>query len=226
MKRECGIVAVGRLDQRGVFAGDGVARRWSEVDAEPPGDGRVWRAWFDGPFRTFRRLDLLSRALLVTAEAAGVGRLLTEVERRETAVVVGSTYGSLDADLRFAASLAPGREAEAARFPYTLPSTAVGELALRYGLRGPSLFLSVGDDPSVSLLEARQLVEEGAVPTAVAAHAEALGEDVAPPGVPPMLEVTLVVIRAGSASVAGADWGRLDSATDPWRSLAAAVDGA
>ncbi|MFG0316716.1 MAG: beta-ketoacyl synthase N-terminal-like domain-containing protein [Planctomycetota bacterium JB042] len=189
------VVATGSVDAHGVTGSGGFDRRWDALGIRPLDPDRAWRALFGTANRTFRRLDPMSRALLVAAEAAGMGGVLPESVREETALIVGSVLGSLDADLRFQASLAPGREPEAARFPYTLPSTAVGELAMRHGLRGPSLFLSLDDDPDEPFAEARLRVEAGEVPAAVAARVEAVGEEVAPDEVG-VLAARLVVLRA------------------------------
>jgi len=199
------VVAVGVVDADGVRGTAGVNARWDQLDPSPesraveaPGDGRTWRALFGRAHRTFRRLDPLSQALLVAAEAAGVREIGTKDERDRTAVVLGSAIGALDADVRFVASLAPDREIEAARFAYTLPSTAIGELSMSAGLRGPSIFLSTEEGSPAPLQEAAALIAEGRADVALAARVEAIRADAAAEmAMEPRVEATVIVLRPG-----------------------------
>ena len=79
----------------------------------------------------------------------------------DTALVFGSAFGCVDADWHFQASLGSERGVAAGLFPYTLPSTALGEVAIRHGLRGPTLTLGLvegeegrGLEEAVALLRA------------------------------------------------------------------------
>lgn len=72
---------------------------------------------------------------------------LRATERETMGIVVGTTLGCLETDRLFDRSRrdAGGRYASPAAFSRTLPSTVPAELALRFGIKGPSLILSAGD---------------------------------------------------------------------------------
>ncbi|HTE05930.1 MAG TPA: hypothetical protein VK824_07020, partial [Planctomycetota bacterium] len=137
------VLAVGVVDGRGVRGSSGVRGEWHAPGVPPLGTGRTFRALFGRGDPTLRRLDRASRALVFAAEAAGIADLVPRDARDGTALVLQTALGCLDADLRFAAC-APGAGGAATLFPGTLPSAALGELALRYGWRGPATCLSIG----------------------------------------------------------------------------------
>ena len=57
------------------------------------------------------------------------GEAASELARR-TALVLGTSYGCLHSDVCFARGLEPGGTLRPAVFPYTLPSTCLGEVAI------------------------------------------------------------------------------------------------
>lgn len=197
------ILAAGRVDARGVAGSSGVRGVWTDLGVQAPGTAASFRALFGRPDATFRRIDRASRALVLAAEAAGLAEALPRTARDDTALVIETERGCLEADLRFQRGLE--RDVlEGAVFPYTLPSAALGELALRHGLRGPALCLSIGaDGRGEALREAVRLIEEGAVTYAVAGRVEALSEARADLG--PGLHAVVVLLaprgtRAGAAA--------------------------
>lgn len=198
------VVAFGWLDREHLLGSSGCHQRWSELDAPAPGTGRTFRAAFGRADETFRRLDALSRAVVLAAEAAGLATALPAELRAETAVLFETQLGCLDADLRFARSMAAGLP-EGPIFPYTLPSTSLGELALRHGLRGPSNCLCVlPGERSVALREAQLLFASGEARLAVVARAEVL--TVARPSVEVCCEVAVALLalpEVGLREVAG-----------------------
>ncbi len=136
------VIGAGALDERGLV-GVGPDGARSLVPASALGDldgARLrWSACFPTrAFPTFRRLDPLAQRASLALEAAGAAALAPAL-RAETALLLGTAFGCLAADLAFADSLAS--DPSPAVFPYTLPSTCLGELALRHGLRGPTLAL-------------------------------------------------------------------------------------
>jgi len=134
------------VDLRGV-RGPAVQMDW-EVDP-----ARV-RWPFEKPFENFRLLDPLSRFVAIAVEALGC------VFDPDSAIVLATRQGCLWTDLRFEQSrhgdLRPGL------FPYTLPSAPIAAVAIRHGLRGPSLCL-MGDGRA----EAELLIESGEAPAVV-----------------------------------------------------------
>lgn len=152
------VAAAGVADENGVAGTGGAAVRWQEIGSDPRTRIR-WRSLFDEPFPEFRRLDPLSRFCCLAAEAARPGDHLDEAQRRDTAIVLASTLGCLHADVRFAAGLEREAEIEPSVFPYTLPSTCLGDVAIRHRLTGPTLCLAAGDrDEHVGLREAARLL--------------------------------------------------------------------
>jgi 3-oxoacyl-(acyl-carrier-protein) synthase len=146
---------------------------WAALGAEP---ARVpWKRIFAAPFPDFRRLDPLSRFCCIAAEAAGIGPHLPEAARARTALVLATTLGCLHADRRFERSLAPGAPIEPAVFPYTLPSTCLGELAIRHRLAGPTLCLSTeAGGEATGLEEARALIGMGEADAALVCMGDAV----------------------------------------------------
>jgi len=201
-----GIAAAGVADAAGIAGTRLGARAWADlgVDAGAP----LWPTAFPAPFRSYRRLDLLSRFVCLAVEAAGLDAALDEEARAGTALVLGTTLGCLEADLAFARSLAPGAEIDAALFPYTLPSTCLGELAIRHRLRGPCLCLGVAPGGlREALREAQELLEDPKCPGALVCVGDALagpGEAflrvgaVAPPSAGAVI-AALLLVRGPSA---------------------------
>jgi 3-oxoacyl-(acyl-carrier-protein) synthase len=152
------VAAAGVADENGVAGTGGTAVRWEQADTDPRERIR-WKRFFDEPFPDFRRLDPLSRFCCLAAEAARPGDHLDEARREDTALVLATTLGCLHADVRFAAGLEGEAEIEPAVFPYTLPSTCLGDVAIRHRLTGPTLCLAAADgDEPLGLREAVRLL--------------------------------------------------------------------
>ncbi len=133
------LTALALVDAEGL-AGSALAwRAWTalEVDAEA---SLRWHPAFERSYPGFRHLDRLGRACALAAEAAGF--MPGARDAAETALILASPFGSLDTDRRFQASRATPTGIAAGLFPFTLPSTCLGPLAIRYGLRGPTIALS------------------------------------------------------------------------------------
>jgi len=212
------ILAVARVDERGVSGTGGLRARWDELGTTAPGSARAYRRLAGRDDATFRRLNRQSRAIVFAALACGLDELLTDAEREATALVAETMRGSLEADLKYTRALDAGF-VHAAVFPYTLQSTCLGEVALRHGLRGPTISLS--SEPGregEGLREARRMLAAGEAPFAVACTIEALDEPL--PDVAPHLGAVLCLLApAGSDRRAVAPW---PGDEDPFRVLARA----
>ncbi len=174
------VAAVGVVDEIGIAGSSGVRVSWGDLGIAAPGDGRTFRAAFGRSDETFRRLDVASRTLVLACEALALPAVLAPDRRDETALVVETTAGCLDADLQFAASLAAAMH-DAPIFPYTLPSTCLGEVALRHGLRGISTCLSVAPaSRGAALAEATRLLTNDEAPAVVVASVDVLVRPDAP----------------------------------------------
>jgi 3-oxoacyl-(acyl-carrier-protein) synthase len=105
----------------------------------------------------FGRLDLASQLALLAVESLGVD--FGKFPRDRIAICLAAKAGSLATDFDFWS----GRDAvggpSPTLFAYTLPSAAIGEIAIRHRLTGPNLCL-VGDDKML-LTEATDLLRRG-----------------------------------------------------------------
>jgi 3-oxoacyl-(acyl-carrier-protein) synthase len=90
----------------------------------------------------FGRLDLQSQLALRAVESLGVD--FGKFSRDRIAICLAAKYGSLSTDFDFW----QGRDAvggpSPTLFAYTLPSAAIGEIAIRHSLTGPNLCLVGG----------------------------------------------------------------------------------
>jgi hypothetical protein len=90
----------------------------------------------------FGRLDLSSQLALLTVESLGID--FGKFSRDRIAICLAAKTGSLSTDFDFW----QGRDAvggpSPTLFAYTLPSAAIGEIAIRHRLTGPNLCF-VGD---------------------------------------------------------------------------------
>lgn len=188
------VLAVGVVDAQRIAGTAGVNLSWARLGVAPPGDGRTFRAVFGRSDETFRRLDPASRMLVLAGAAAGLPDVLPNGAGATTGIVVETTLGCLDADLRFARSMTAGM-CDGPVFAYTLPSTGLGELALRHGLRGPTVCLStVPEQRGVGLREAALLLATGECDLVVAGLVDVLATPCAE------LEVTCRTVLAVLAS--------------------------
>lgn len=168
------VLAVGVVDAQRIAGTAGVNMPWTRLGVAPPGDGRTFRAVFGRSDETFRRLDVASRMLVLAGAAAGLPDMLPSGAAAATGIVVETSLGCLDADLRFARSMAAGM-CDGPVFAYTLPSTGLGELALRHGLRGPTVCLStVPEQRGAALREAALLLATGECDLVVAGLVDVL----------------------------------------------------
>jgi hypothetical protein len=126
---------------------------------------------FPGAPPTLGRADTYVRAGIgVLAQIAGA-----PVFGPDTAVVLASDANCHAADLRYHVGLLDGGPAHASRlhFSYTVPGAPVAEASILLGLRGPVLVFCGA--PTRADDEARRLVAEGTVESAVAVRVHAPG---------------------------------------------------
>lgn len=176
MNAQAKIIAIGCVDERGIAGTQGINATWEELGVKAPGNGRTYRELSGKSDDTFRRLNGTTRALVLAAEACGLGEFLAPEARDETALVIETAHGCLEVDLKFARTLDQGI-AHAAIFPYTLQSTCLGDVALRHGLRGPTLSLSIEPgDEGEALWEAGRILAAGGPSYAVAGCVDVFDE--------------------------------------------------
>jgi 3-oxoacyl-(acyl-carrier-protein) synthase len=162
------VVAAAIVDASGVRGGSGIRSTWAELGLDPVQGVVRFQPIFGSPFRDFRRLDILSRMFLVATEACDVPAHLPDDLRSETALVSGSETGCLASDRRFERSLHTEAGIEPAVFPYTLPSTCLGEIAIRHRLHGPTICLSLAEgEEAQALRAAERLLHAGEAAAAI-----------------------------------------------------------
>ena len=81
-EEEANAVAVGCVDARGIRGTACASKTWDELDVEPPGNGRTYRALSGKTDTTFRRLDRQARAIVLATAATGIDELLSAIGRR------------------------------------------------------------------------------------------------------------------------------------------------
>ncbi|MFY9344573.1 MAG: hypothetical protein WAT39_18925 [Planctomycetota bacterium] len=215
------IAALGLVDRERLAGSAGIATSWAKLGVPAPGNGRTFRGVFGRTDETFRRLDRISRALVLAGEAAGITAVIAAaggVPPAEVALVFETSLGSLDSDLKFADSMAAGM-CDGPVFAYTLPSTSLGELALRHGLRGPTICLAtVPAQRGSALREAELLLATGEARVVVAGLVDVLATP--RPSVEAECRAVVTVLASPALGLRGvAAWP--GSGLDAWESLAA-----
>ena len=220
------ILGCGIVDETGIAGTRGITANWSDLQMIAPGKAKTMRTVFGKKDPTFRRIDLLARALVLACEAADLENALSVEQRQETAVCIETDLGTLATDLDFAASLSD-ECVHASIFPYALTSTSLGELALRYELRGPTMSMSVRDDsigieqdPTLageSLRESLRMLDCGDVEYAVAGVVNTMLEPAA--GKPAIMRavVTILAAHEHGSGIGTLEWP--DGSFDPFAQL-------
>lgn len=121
----------------------------SHVDEAELTDARL------GP--RFGRLDLQSRLAVLAVHSLGVN--FEAMDRRRVAVVLEAVAGSLTTDLDFWNSRNEVGGPSPTLFAYTLPSAALGEIAIHFKLMGPNLCFAGVE--SGALAAAAELLRRG-----------------------------------------------------------------
>ena len=116
----------------------------------------------------FGRLDLASQLALLAVETLGV--YFDSLPRERIAICLGAKAGSLTTDVEFWRGRAAVGGPSPTLFAYTLPSAAIGEIAIRHRLTGPNLCF-VGDGREV-LPEALDLLQRGEADACVCVYCE------------------------------------------------------
>jgi 3-oxoacyl-[acyl-carrier-protein] synthase I len=126
--------------------------RWNE----PGGDDRLprlsARCVLGRVDTSWGRMDLPCRALVA------LGHLLGPVPA-DSAIVLVSARGSASSDRLHDQAVQHGA-VDPQRFPYTLPTTPIGEASIRLGIRGTGMSLHGASD-DVALAVVRDLLDEG-----------------------------------------------------------------
>ncbi len=105
----------------------------------------------------FGRMDLMSQLALLAVEPLAAN--FEPVARDRIAICLAAQNGSLTTDLEYWKGRDNTGGPSPTLFTYTLPSAALGEIAIRHRLTGPPLcFVGAGDEV---LAEAKELLASG-----------------------------------------------------------------
>jgi 3-oxoacyl-(acyl-carrier-protein) synthase len=107
----------------------------------------------------FGRMDLMSQLALLAVESLKIN--FDDFSRERIAICLAAKTGSLSTDVDYWEGRKTPGGFSPTLFTYTLPSAAVGELAIRHRLTGPQICF-VGGGKNV-LPEALDLIERGEV---------------------------------------------------------------
>lgn len=162
--RRVRIAAFGFFDETG-FGGSASHGRRPPV----PLADLTWSLVSPEPFKRFGQLDAVAKTTLTAIEMAG----LRELAPQDTAIYAATSEGCLGADIEFAQSMAGDTGPSPRLFAYTLPSTVLGEIAIRYCWTGSNLCL-VTDDSLAALIEGYFAVATGDSPACLSVGYDAL----------------------------------------------------
>jgi 3-oxoacyl-(acyl-carrier-protein) synthase len=123
----------------------------------------------------FGRLDLSSRLAVLAVEKLGID--FESLSRDRIAICLSAKTGSLATDLEFWKGRDAAGGPSPTLFAYTLPSSAIGEIAIRHQITGPNLCL-FGDDEHL-LSEAKHLIASGEVDACICVSCQVLTPEVA-----------------------------------------------
>jgi 3-oxoacyl-(acyl-carrier-protein) synthase len=141
--------------QESILSGSPEEAHWSVIFQSDPG--------------RFGRMDLMSRLGLMATELLEARiREIPEELRQRVGVCVETTVGSLSTDLKFL------QTPRASLFSYTLPSTVIGEICIRYRARGPVLCFVKSEPDEPALGEAVRLVQEDEASACICLTCDAL----------------------------------------------------
>lgn len=130
----------------------------------------------------FGRLDLLSQVALLAVENLGIN--FDSLPRERVGICLAAGAGSLSTDVDYWNGRDNTGGPSPTLFAYTLPSAAVGEIAIRHRLTGPNLCFVGGDDAAMS--EAREWLRSGTVDACLCVSSNVVTEAVSKlTGVPP-----------------------------------------
>lgn len=160
MKDSLFITGYGYVDENGYGRGE-EASSWAENDAQNPFDA-IWSKMFDVPYDRFGRLDAPGKCACIAAELSGLTVASNNGSLEDTAIVMGTCIGCLDTDIAFLNSLTADSCGSPRLFSYTLTSTILGEIAIRYGIKGQNIcFCCEQNSLTLALREGIALILSG-----------------------------------------------------------------
>jgi len=139
------ITGIGRIDSTGLWRGKDIkSAAMLNVMSEAMADGPLPDIPLDGSYPSSRRMDKYSRlgmtAIALALQDAGLDMW---TEKRNIGIITSTEYGCLNTDVDYFDTVLPdgGIGASPGLFSYTLPSSFMGDVAIRYGLTGSSFVI-------------------------------------------------------------------------------------
>jgi len=121
----------------------------------------------------FSRLDLVSKLAVLAVEP--ITALFGEMARDRIGICLAARAGSLSTDVEYWKGRGLAGGPSPTLFAYTLPSSAIGEIAIRHRLMGPNLCF-FGDDAHL-LEEAGDLIRRGELDGCVCVSCEVVSNE-------------------------------------------------
>ena len=173
MTRDIVLTACGFADESGFGAGR-KQNGWDDASAGVPREF-PWRAISRDRFDRFGRMDAMSKYAVAVVELLGLPPAPEKSGWPAIAISLGTELGSLGVDVEFLQSMGGPRGASPRLFAYTLPSTAIGEIAIRHRISGANTCLAGGRDSGLlALMEGVGMIEIGEVDACVCIGCEAI----------------------------------------------------
>jgi 3-oxoacyl-(acyl-carrier-protein) synthase len=163
----------GYIDATGWGGKEGL-HRWDQSQGQLAKSLR-WRMVSESAHDRFGRMDLLSKYVSVAIEMLGLPLLGKQDLRLKTTMVMGTMGGCYGADLDFYRGILQGDGPSPTMFAYTLPTIALGEVAIRHRIGGASYcFMAGADSGLLALWESAKLLEAGECQECVCIMADVL----------------------------------------------------
>jgi hypothetical protein len=118
-------------------------------------DGKFLKEIFkhlESSYAKFYKMDRLSKLAFLASEFLLISGEHKKYQPEEIALVFSNSYSSIDSDVKHQATIADKNKyfPEPATFVYTLPNIMLGELSIRYNLKGENMFfISEKFDPAI-----------------------------------------------------------------------------
>ena len=147
------ITGIGWIASTGLWRGKDIkTSAMLNAISEAMADGQSPDILFDGSYPSFRRMDKYSRlgmtAIALALEDAG---LAVWTDKRNIGIITSTAYGCLNTDFDYFDTVLQdnGIGASPGLFSYTLPSSFMGDVAIRFGLTGSSFVIQ--EKPALAL---------------------------------------------------------------------------
>ncbi len=133
------ITGIGRISPSGLWRGKDILATGRAALRETAMDGPLPDIPMDASYPAFRRMDPYSRlgmtAIRLALQDAGLDAW---TEKRNIGIIAATEYGCLNTDFDYFDTVLPdsGIGASPGLFSYTLPSSFLGDAAIRFGLTG------------------------------------------------------------------------------------------